>query len=203
MPGFFQKLAARALGTGTQLVKPVVPSVFANDGLIEPAAAPGVAEQTQGSGEQRRVRPLLDPESSTPQTDLPTEPAIARESVRQDASRRPMSLQEAAHAIFAQPDTRPVLVPAEPSPAAAAPSTLPLQRTPQRNGPPAPIGSEAGARRVAETTPTLPPSIRVTIGRVEVKAEFPAPPAAAAPRSTLPPALTLDEYRRQRDRGLR
>jgi hypothetical protein len=48
------------------------------------------------------------------------------------------------------------------------------------------------------------PSVRVTIGRVEVRAIAPPPPrpALARPRSPVP-RLSLDEYVRLRDEGKR
>jgi hypothetical protein len=46
-----------------------------------------------------------------------------------------------------------------------------------------------------------PPAVRVTIGRVEVRAvQPPAPPPPSAPRG---PALSLDDYLKQRSEGLR
>jgi hypothetical protein len=44
------------------------------------------------------------------------------------------------------------------------------------------------------------PTIRVTIGRIEVRATAPAPPPAPAARPT-GPRLTLEEYMRRRNEG--
>ena len=50
----------------------------------------------------------------------------------------------------------------------------------------------------AQAAPTEPPVVRVTIGRVEVRAVLPpAPPERATPRRA--PRMTLDEYLRQGD----
>jgi hypothetical protein len=61
------------------------------------------------------------------------------------------------------------------------------------------------ARRVAAAaTSPQAPSIRVTIGRIEVRAEFstPAPaPAPARPARSSP--LSLDDYLKQRREGKR
>jgi len=199
MPGLFQKLAARTLGSGTQLVKPIVPSVFANDGAIEPASAPLVQEPAPGSPAQGATQPLAEPVPFARKTKT----EIPRDAVPRSVERKPMSLHDAVEAIFSKEERQPILVPVAPIAAVSNPPTVtpvsPREEAPRVNGQTAPI-----ARRTSETTPKQTPSIRVTIGRVEVKAEFPAPPAApVASRPALPPALTLDEYRRQRDRGLR
>jgi hypothetical protein len=48
------------------------------------------------------------------------------------------------------------------------------------------------------------PIVRVTIGRIEVRAEIAAPAAAApAARPLQVPTLTLDEYLKQRQEGKR
>jgi hypothetical protein len=47
------------------------------------------------------------------------------------------------------------------------------------------------------------PALQVTIGRVEVRAVFPAPPTHRAPQSKFRPALSLDDYLQRRDRGQR
>lgn len=64
----------------------------------------------------------------------------------------------------------------------------------RRSAPPA-----AAPRQVAEAPPAAPPTIQVTIGRIEVRAA-PAPPAAR-PATPAGPALSLDDYLRQRNRG--
>lgn len=202
MPGFFQRLTARTLGSGTQIVKPIVPSVFANDGAIDPAAAASLWEQAPLPAEQTSARIAADTKPSKRETDRQSEPVPVRETGRQEAGRRPRSLQEAADAIFAQPETQPVLVPvsqaAATANAPAAAHALWRETAQPPNRQTAPV-----SRRPSETMPKQAPVIRVTIGRVEVRAEFPPPPAPAAPRPAAPPPLTLDQYRRQRDRGLR
>jgi hypothetical protein len=55
---------------------------------------------------------------------------------------------------------------------------------------------------VSNQSPALPPTIRITIGRIEVRAIVPpAPPAK--PRTTHAPKLPLDEYLRSRNGGRR
>ncbi len=60
-----------------------------------------------------------------------------------------------------------------------------------QNTNPAPAGAPSG------------PTVRVTIGRVEVRAIFPERRAPQSPRAAAPPTLSLDEYLRQRRGGQR
>jgi hypothetical protein len=55
--------------------------------------------------------------------------------------------------------------------------------------------AEAGA-----APPAAEPTIRVTIGRIEVRATAPTPPPAPAARPA-GPRLTLEEYLRRRSEG--
>lgn len=65
---------------------------------------------------------------------------------------------------------------------------------------PAPaVERRSAPRQVAEAPPAAPPTIQVTIGRIEVRAA-PAPPAAG-PAPAARPALSLDDYLRQRNQG--
>lgn len=50
------------------------------------------------------------------------------------------------------------------------------------------------------TAPAAEPVIRVTIGRIEVRAAAPAPPPAPAPRPA-GPRLSLEDYLRRRGEG--
>ena len=59
------------------------------------------------------------------------------------------------------------------------------------------LNAEAGGVREA------PETVVVTIGRVDVRAIFPAPQAAPRPARTQPQPLSLDEYLKQRSEGRR
>jgi hypothetical protein len=64
--------------------------------------------------------------------------------------------------------------------------------------------ARAAARtRLVRTGPQAPPTVHVTIGRLEVRAS--SPPAAPRPRAVAPqaPKLGLDEYLRARSGGAR
>lgn len=68
-----------------------------------------------------------------------------------------------------------------------------------------PVESSATTRSRMPPTPSpAAPVIRVSIGRVEVRAEFPASPALrSGPKQAQPPALSIEEYSRQRSEGKR
>jgi hypothetical protein len=63
--------------------------------------------------------------------------------------------------------------------------------------------SGAGDRAPAITSQTSAPVIRVTIGRVDVRAEFPAPVSRPRPTPAQPVPLSLEDYTRQRREGKR
>jgi hypothetical protein len=66
---------------------------------------------------------------------------------------------------------------------------------PLRSGSP-----RAEAQALAGSPPAAEPTIRVSIGRVEVRATAPTPPPAPAARPA-GPRLTLEEYVRRRNEG--
>jgi hypothetical protein len=92
-----------------------------------------------------------------------------------------------------------VLAPLTPGGNAAATAVEPVVRVVQAASlRPAPgtLRAEQGA---GPATPELPPTIQVTIGRIEVRAT-PAPAAPPASRRAAP-IMSLDEYLRQRSQG--
>jgi hypothetical protein len=70
---------------------------------------------------------------------------------------------------------------------------------PRPRTPPGETASTRPRRQQPAQQPPAPPAIRVTIGRVEVRAA--APPAAATPRPPRPPRLSLDDYLEARRGG--
>ncbi len=70
----------------------------------------------------------------------------------------------------------------------------------------APARLRETARRSDPSGPRLPadrpavPSVQVSIGRVEVRAVF-APPPSPSRRPSPSPALSLDDYLKQREKG--
>ena len=69
--------------------------------------------------------------------------------------------------------------------------------------PPVDSGAGARSRMPATDSPAAAPVIHVSIGRVEVRAEFPAPAPRPNPRQPQAPKLSIEEYARQRSEGKR
>lgn len=63
--------------------------------------------------------------------------------------------------------------------------------------------SPASALQGTERGPAQAPTVRVSIGRVELRAEFRAPPAPARPVARTAPRLSLEDYMRTRAEGTR
>ena len=87
------------------------------------------------------------------------------------------------------------------SPAPVVPDAAPSSPSIQTE--PAPPGASAqpGAPRT-QREPAAPPPVRISIGKIEVRAAAPAPQAAPAPRSAPPPRLAMADYMQQ-SRGKR
>ncbi len=204
MAGFFQRLAARTLGAGTPVAQPVVPSVFASGGTLEPTVALS-SEPPWGArtNSQHVVADADRPSRETPAPLVtPVPGAVAREAVRHDFD-EPALAAHAPDSPMAPPLVQPLLVPV----AAAASSAVVLKGESHFAMPEA--GPASGSQRDASPARALhaaeqsAPSIRVTIGRVEVRAEFPSGAPARPARGSSSPALSLEQYQRQRDGGLR
>jgi len=195
MPGFFQRLAGRTLSMGaTPLVKARVSSVFEKSGaIVDSGPGPKTLHTEAAQAAQQQWNP--------PATELviQEERTVVRE---QRVEKRALTLQDAVDRIFSTTAVQPILIPQVPVPMEKTipiPADTAAPSDPQQS---LPLTPTPFMRRLSEPAQKPEPTIRVSIGRVEVRAEFPNP-APTTPRATLPPALTLDEYRRQRDRGLR
>jgi hypothetical protein len=89
---------------------------------------------------------------------------------------------------------------AAPSPAHEISRTIPESKA----SPAARNSGDRSARSIPPIASKLAaPIIRVTIGRVDVRAEFPAPAAPAATRRAEAPSLSLDDYLKLRNEGKR
>jgi hypothetical protein len=139
-----------------------------------------VEPETRSSDRQQQpASPIPRPEEPRVQTPAVTEPTIAQA----DVPTRVESIQQRPEA-------------AEPVPAISRHITLPFFPPIER-----PV-SEPRPRVNREPYQTDPSTIRVSIGRIEVRAVFPEPPPSGA-RPATDSALSLGEYLRQRDGGKR
>jgi hypothetical protein len=225
MADFLTRAAQRALGVAP-VVKPVIASRYAPAGQTagfseeavetvaprpEPAAPPAVRPETE-----RPSRVHRDPPNE-PEVD--TEPAPRELLPKTEALRHtpadPMPPRLVAERII-EPAAAPREIqtppaePADPRPP-IAPETRMVAETPAGRAEArraVPMGQHSPSPPIArlerrEPAPATPP-IRITIGRIDVRAVM--PPGAPAPRNGTPagrPALTLEEYTRQRKRGER
>lgn len=112
------------------------------------------------------------------------------------AAVRPETLETLPPGRHRMPEIQPsvVLVPQPPAPA-VVPREIVARREPAG---PVPEGDGAA---IPEPS-VLPPSVQVTIGRVDVRAVMPpAPPAPPTPPARRTPALSLDDYLKRRNEG--
>jgi hypothetical protein len=92
--------------------------------------------------------------------------------------------------------------PPTPSPIPAAkPGTLVVSSVSRPQGPEGQGSDITNVQTAPYSTPASEPSIRVSIGRVEVRAVFPTPPPRRAQTARPKPGLSLDEYLKRRNRG--
>jgi hypothetical protein len=85
------------------------------------------------------------------------------------------------------------------------PTTIQSTREPAPPGFLSSSYNDSGSRSRSSARASLPaaPVVRVSIGRVEVRAEFPAPASRPSVRQATPPTLSVEEYARQRSEGKR
>jgi hypothetical protein len=249
MTDFLYRLAERALGQAV-VAKPIVPTMFAPDGVgeafdagaetvsentVTPNATPPASDQARratlpapvelptadglragtlrdglevGAPTSARFRP---PKGNTPtgETVVPQEATSApREQISPPArtssrGAEPASLRADGADAQSEADA--------PAPKATSEIRTPTRTLAQPLAKTVTAGAiaEAADMTPAEGVPTpvraaRPPLIRVTIGRIEVRAILPAP-AVARPVAKPAPAgaLTLDEYLKQRSEGKR
>ena len=169
---------------GAPTAEPAGPITAALETRSRPSSPPLVHTKSRSGGE-------LDPGSPSP----PAAPPIPADP----AAHRPILAGPAAHtSVAARPEGTPRERPSERRPGTVEPSIRPA-----RVGVDAPrieADGHAGRERAADE----PPVIRVTIGRVEVRAVSPpvraTPPPAPRPRQ---PSLSLGDYLTQRGEGRR
>ncbi len=216
MSDFLGRMAGRALGT-LRVVKPVIRSTFTPE-RVEPetaigftiAAAAPERERTEENGPAHRQQAVpAEVQLSRPSELQPSPHALSEAQVKTIVPRPVLPVLEESRQIPPVKETQPeplarrelsVMRNERPH------DTLPIpvrESVPKRDAAEAPM---YGPRREISAQPmeTTESVIRVTIGRVDVRAEFPAAASARpAARRRQAPALSLDDYLRQRNEGKR
>ena len=232
MSDFLTRLAGRALGTAP-VAQPLIPSMFTAAAEPDGISAINEFTEAQAGNERGDRGPdavaekppfRMQSQSTLTNTRGPSvrpDPAVdSHESrnveaghVEQLAPRSPKRVQASADPgvsadIMPVQKPRPVdSIPRREAVRITAPGLAhEISRTiPERRAVPLARNSGDRAERPVAPIATKPqaPIIRVTIGRVDVRAEFPAPAAPAATRRAEAPSLSLDDYLKLRNEGRR
>lgn len=227
MSGYLERLGARALGLAP-VAQPIVPTIFDPGTGPGPGAAGSSLVAEPEPAEPRQDRPVAS--AAVPSLGSRGERALrdAREPAAWDGPRAALGESEREHA----PDDRahdrgPWERAVETLPPAGREAALVLA-APRDGG-----RREAAEERGSEPVPSMvlrvappplstrdhhatmseqrdpaataksAPVIRVTIGRIDVRAEFPAPAPARAATPPRAPMLSLEDYLKQRKEGKR
>lgn len=231
MTGYLDGLIARATGSPPAVVPrlptafeppavaPVTP-IAGQPALAEDDSRSGLfehprpAERSPIAETQRRVAPPLPPPADIEPPLLPPPPPPARGDVDVDrlpATRTdhvaPAGAESApASGVRRSPEGNPTVPatakhPEDSRPPAAAQSTAPPREAPAIR-PAVAVTTEPAPRAVpADPPPDPAPVVRVTIGRVEVRANFTPPPGGRPSAGTRPPRLSLEDYLKGRSGG--
>jgi hypothetical protein len=231
MSDFLTRLAGRALGTAP-VAQPSIPSTFTPTAEPDGISAVSEFSEAEARNERGERIPdaLVDSPQARMQSPS-TLPNTRGPSVRPDPpiDSRESRTVKASHVEHLEPDSpEPIRARADLAVGAApipAPKSRPVDSIPRleaahiaaspaheisrtipesRGVPLARNYSDRAARPIAPISSRPPaPIIRVTIGRVDVRAEFPAQAAPTARRRAEAPSLTLDDYLKLRNEGKR
>jgi hypothetical protein len=195
----------------TDLARPSAPRLVAQPGAGD-EAPPATRRRRRITSAQDGGAPAADAgkpdQTHEPREPAPPPPAIARSiapSPRVTATLTPSPRPPASTAARGGAGEPPAAAPA-PAPAPRGDRRRPQRLITQRRVAVARATDDARAAartRLMRTGPQAPPTVHVTIGRLEVRAS--SPPAAPRPRAVAPqaPKLGLDEYLRARSGGAR
>jgi len=214
MNDFLTRLIARSRSTAP-VIRPRLPSLFESSvapaGVREedPAAASGpprTAVPADAGGETSTARaPLAHQVPASP----PLSGAIAPAPPLDPAPFAPRHVAMASPGPAVEPAAPPTIFAPPPPPAENAPRPAPPVETmrpaahvptPPMSEAAAPLLRRANARGHEARPSPATAAVRITIGRVEVRAIQPAPPAARPGRHA-PPRLSLEDYLRPRPGG--
>ena len=231
MPDFLNRLAARALGA-LPLAEPLVSTRF-DRGVKHVAMTPFESlEQSAGTSEAiddravLRQAPVTPPESGfarfdPPSGDLDDATHLIRSQLRHVSRlqnlQRPITNEPAASkpdaqsvhpAVSALPLRSYTSEEKDAAPRVAdvrRPSTLPLFAEPKAAliNPVSEPGRVPGQQRQGMSASHHAPMVRVTIGRIEVRAELPARSPAPAPQRARSSHISLEQFLKQAGGGAR
>jgi hypothetical protein len=230
MADFLGRLAARSLGK-FPVAQPVVPPMFSPAGSIEqPQAAldagsriSQAAVQSRDSSEPAQAaeaEPVVR-EKSPSATAVRVQPDPAPEIPQRQPLQSAMHLESPTYGPFSSLATEPVeSIRIEQGVSASdSLSVIPGHQRVMPDAWPVTLDLRQGYAATAGASPAFPsatrppasaasaaastPTVRVTIGRVEVRAEFPASTTRPVARPSQPATLSLEEYARQRREGKR
>jgi len=210
MADFLSRLAGRALGVLPK-AEPVIPVAFA-PALSEAPASTGQESEAAAAAPLRTLERI---EEAAAEMSEPVSGPASATTPKHPSTQEDRPIAEPQREVPAPPQvSQPGLRPHEP-PRTDTPAR-PLRRLPARPpvaetpGLPAPEASspllQPGRRqqRMEQSTAQSAAPVRITIGRVEVRALMPAAAPEGRPRPEAPKGvLTLEEYTRQRRRGER
>jgi hypothetical protein len=230
MSDFLARLAGRALGT-VPVAQPLISSTFAPVPEQEGIGAVSEFKEAPVGIEGDKVAPRAAPEEppvrmqsriTLPRSDRPSSRLeqlvnvgeiqnVEAAGTAQSVPRAPKPAPRAA-GLAATTDRKAApanTVPDSHSQGEQARETVPsrgdaVSRTIVNTVPAARYSNDKAARAAPSNVSKPPaPIIRVTIGRVDVRAEFPARATPAAPRKVEAPSLSLEDYLKQRKEGKR
>lgn len=160
--------------------------------ILHPVETRTVETHTRVVHEETRAEPAR--QSEPPEAKPTAAPARAEAALPAGTPARPPSPAKTVEGDEVRRSQPASIAPTPPAPAPAHADVplLPLQPPEQ----PAAHAAEREASRAVEQAEPEPPSLRIHIGRIEVRAIQPPPPAPA-PRVDPHPAMSLDEYLRR------
>jgi hypothetical protein len=155
---------------------------------VHPAQAPPVPPVPDAASAPAPAAPI---DNTQARVDSPRVPLVKAAPANGQAATPLLVTPPAPHPVAPLP---PSISPRKPETAAATEERwsplLPQRNTETAASPPA--WRDGAAAGDAGTTPA--PTVHISIGRVEVRANIATPPAAPRPRAAREPALSLDDY---------